>query len=99
MTKQEAIELIAQKTKQMQDLLDETQKIADENGVEFHFSLEATGRWTGKDKLNVLGGTYYGKGSTTQEKEVYNEEKKKYEFFDGPNEEGYFYWENSSLNC
>jgi hypothetical protein len=97
MTKQEAMELIAQKTKQMQDLLDEAQTIADEHEVEFRFSLEATGRWIPRGE--VLAGTYHAKGTSVDYEEIYNEETKEWSEEKVPNKKGYFYWANSSLNC
>jgi hypothetical protein len=83
MTKEEVLALLAQKTKQMQDLFDQAQQIADDNKVVFQFTLQARARWS-DEKAEILAGAYEPKGSDK---------------YDGENEHGVWDWENSSLNC
>lgn len=84
MTEQEVLKLIAQKTKEIQKLFDEAQKLADKHNVEFNFTLSAPMRWGNGEKHNILDGTYEPK----TDDDGY-----------GDPQEGRWCWDNSSLNC
>ncbi len=91
MTKQEALAAIGEKLETMKKALREAQELADEHSLTFKASLDLPPTNSGKGPFSEYGndkvsGTYYGKGTEN--------------YGDGEsNKEGYWYWQNSSLNC
>ena len=86
MNKKEALIKIEQNIRQMQELLRESQHLADEHSVKFSFILDTPKQNKSHSSVEVEG-KYIGIGSDGS-----------YQGQPEPSE-GYWYWMNSSLNC
>ncbi len=86
MSKKEALLAIEKNINQMRELLKESQNLADEHGLKFSFLLD-TPQQNKNYSSKEVEGKYIGIGSEGS-----------YQGKPEPSE-GYWYWQNSSLNC
>lgn len=87
LTKEQALAKIEEKLAEMQAALRTAQRIADEHSLTFQASLGLPDGNPGRDYeygAREVEGTYTGKGTNKYGEEIEN---------------GYWHWENSSLNC
>jgi hypothetical protein len=89
LTKKEALTKIEEKVALMKQALREAQALADAHGLKFKVALDYENNKS-RDFGQPVQGTYIGRHS---ESDTWQGKTTQYP------EQGYFYWENSSLNC